>query len=358
MMKQLLLISTCIALLSTNGCKKTDDTNDPVDTTVTELKVLTDFAYVLANPNYQDIQEKANALNVAAQALSSSTTEENLKIAQDAWRAVRVPWEQCEGFLFGPVEDYNYDPATDSWPVNTVELDSLLASSNPLTLEYVDSLPYSLKGYHPTEYLLFGVGGTKTSSEFNERQFQYLVSLTQSLYNSTAQLVTSWDVNQPDNFTNELINAGNGSTRYATRKDAFVAMVTAMGKICNEVANNKMQVPLAAHDSTLVESQYAHNATIDFKNNMIGVQNAYLCRYGGVTGASLHDLVSQVDLSLDNTIQSQLNTAISSFDNINPDYGIAIFTQVGQIQNAQNAINTLNSTMNLLNNFIQTNIKD
>jgi len=102
MMKQLLLISTCIALLAINGCKKTDDTNDPVDTTVTELKVLTDFAYVLANPNYQDIQEKANALNVAAQALSASTTEDNLKIAQDAWRAVRVPWEQCEGFLFGP----------------------------------------------------------------------------------------------------------------------------------------------------------------------------------------------------------------------------------------------------------------
>src|SRR5262245_47616439 len=114
MRKQLFFIAACTILLSDYGCKKTDDTNNPTDSTVTELEVLTDFANVLANPNYQDIKAKANELNLAAQTLSTATTEENLQIAQDAWRAVRVPWERCEGFLFGPVEDYNYDPATDS----------------------------------------------------------------------------------------------------------------------------------------------------------------------------------------------------------------------------------------------------
>jgi len=90
---------------------------------------------------------------------------------------------------------------------------------------------------------------------------------------------------------------------------------------------------------------------------MIGVQNAYLCRYT-LTGKSLHDLVAATDLSLDNNIQSQINTAIASFDAIDPDYGKAIFTQFGQIQNAQVSINSLNSTLSLLINFIQTNIKD
>lgn len=355
-MKKLFFISSCAAFIAFNSCKK-DEESPPVDTPVTELEVLTDFANVLANPNYEDIEAKANALNIAAQNLSTSTTDENLAIAQDAWRAVRVPWELCEGYLFGPVEDFNYDPATDTWPVNTVELDSLLASDNPLTLADIELLPYSLKGYHPTEYLLFGVGGTKSASQFTPRQFQYLISLTQSLYNSATALRNSWDVDQPGNFTQELITAGAGSTRYATRKDAFLAIVTAMGKICNEVANNKMQVPLAAHDSTLVESQYAHNATEDFKNNIVGVQNAYMGKYLS-TGNSLHDLVSLYDLSLDNTIQSQLNDAIGSFAAINPDYGTAIFTQFGQIQNAQVSINTLHSTLDLLNNFIQTNIKD
>ena len=130
-----------------------------------------------------------------------------------------------------------------------------------------------------------------------------------------------------------------------------------MAKICHEVAESKMKIPLEAHDSTLVESQYAHNATTDFTNNIIGIQNVYLCRYTS-TGKSLHDMIVAKDISLDNAIQSQINAAINSFAFIDPDYGKAIFTQPGQIQNAMNAINTLHSTLNLLNNFIQTNIKD
>lgn len=355
-MKKWLFLSSCAAFLLFGGCTRNHNT-PPVDTTVKELDVLTDFANVLANPNYQEIQVKASALNMAAQALSATPTQANLLLAQNAWRAVRVPWEQCEGYLFGPVEDFNYDPATDSWPVNTVELDSLLASANPLTLSDIDALPYTLKGYHPAEYVLFGVGGSKTASQLTPRQLQYLVSLTQSLYNSATALRNSWDVNIPGNFTQVFITAGVGSTRYTTRKDAFIAITSAMANLCHEVANGKMEDPLAAHDSTLVESQYAHNATEDFKNNMIGIQNAYMCRYV-TTGKSLHDLVASYDLSFANTIQSQINTAIGSFATIDPDYGKAIFTQVGQIQNAQAAINTLLGTLNQLTNFMQTNIKD
>lgn len=358
MLKKLIYIISGIALLSVGGCKKKDsDNSTPSSVTVTEAEVLNDFANVLANPDYTDLQAKANALNNAVTALNTSTTTANLITAQNAWRAVRIPWEQSEGFLFGPVEDFNYDPATDTWPVNTIELDSLIASNDPLTLADIDSLQFSLKGYHPVEYLLFGVGGSKTAAQFNARQLQYLTSLTQSLYNTVTQLKNSWDVNQTGNFTQQLITAGAGSTRYTTRKDAFLAIVTAMIDICNEVATDKMQVPLSAHDSTLVESQYAHNATTDFKNNIIGIQNAYMCKYS-TTGRSIHNLVAATDISLDNTIQSQLNDAIASFSTINSDYGTAIFTQFGQIQNSQNAINTLHGTLNLLINYVQINIKD
>ena len=356
-MKKYYLLSLLFLLLIA-GCKKKDDSSTTTaTTTITEADVLNDFATVLVNPNYLDLREKSNLLNIAAQTLSTSTTPANLTAAQNAWRAVRVPWELSEGFLFGPVEDFNYDAATDTWPVNTTELDSLLASSDPLSLSDIDSLQYSLKGYHPVEYLLFGVGGTKTAAQFNTRQLQYLTSLTQSLYNTTSQLYNSWALSQPGNFSQQLLTAGTGSTRFTSKKDAFITIANAMVIICNEVANNKMQVPLSAHDSTLVESQYAHNATEDFKNNITGIQNAYLSKYNS-TGRSLHDIVASYDLSLDNTIRSQITTAIASFSGINPDYGTAIFTQFGQIQNAQNAINDLHNTLNLLNNFIQTNIHD
>ena len=54
-----------------------------------------------------------------------------------------------------------------------------------------------------------------------------------------------------------------------------------------------------------------------------------------------------------------MNAAISSFDNINSNYGAAIYSQHVQIHSAQDAINTLKSTIeNDLMDFIQTNIKD
>ena len=339
-----------------SGCnKKTKE--PPVIIKVSEQDVLTDFAHVLVNPNYQDIQNKAQALFGAIQQLHSTPNDANLLQAQDAWRAVRVPWEQCEAFLFGPVEDFNYDPATDTWPVSTVELDSLLASSNPLTLNDINALPYSLKGYHPIEYILFGVGGSKTAAQLTPRQLQYILSLSESLYNSTTDLRNSWDVSQPGNFTEQLITAGNGSTHFSTRKDAFIAIVTAMASICNEVANGKMQDPLSAHDSTLVESQYAHNATEDFTNNIRGIRNAYFCQYH-ITGTSLHQLVASYDLSLDQSISSHIDAALAALAPINSNFGEAIFTQVGSIQQAQNAISTLEGSLNLLNNFIQTHIND
>jgi putative iron-regulated protein len=350
-MNKIITIVSVFLLIGILSCKKKKDyypESSPSGDTV-----LVDFAYVLATPNYQDIESKAGSLNSAIIALNDNPNTATLLAAQEAWRAVRIPWEQAEGYLFGPAEDYNYDPATDTWPVNTTELDSLLASNNPLQLADIELLQYSLKGYHPIEYVLFGVGGSRTPSELTARHLLYVVSLSQSLYNATSELSDYWVV-----FSQQLTTAGVGSTRFTTRKDAFLAIVGAMQGICDEVANGKMKEPLDHHDSSLVESQYAHNATIDFQNNIIGIENAYFSRYNNQYGKSLHDMVQALQASLDNSIQTQLSASIAALQTIDPNYGLAIFTQQGQIIAAQQTINDLKNTLGLLENFIHANITD
>lgn len=355
-LKNKILPAICFILCMLIGCKK--DASPPLTDAGTELNVLTDFANVLVNPNYADITAKANVLNIAVQNLAANTTDENLQIARTAWRDTRAPWEQAEGYLFGPVEDFNYDPTLDDWPVNKVDLDSLLASDNPLSLGDIEELPTSLKGFHPIEYMLFGIGGSKVAADFTTREKQYLVSLTQCLYNIVIDLKKSWDPDEENNFANELINAGNGSQRFATRKDAFITIVTAMAGICEEVAGGKMNEPLLAQDSTLEESRFSHNSTTDFRNNITGVLHAYLGKYTA-DGHGLNELVSEKNISLDNTIQSQIMAAINSFNNIDSNYGAAIYSQQVQIHNAQDAINELKETLeNNLLAFIQGNIKD
>ncbi len=261
--------------------------------------------------------------------------------------------------MFGPVEDFNYDPDMDDWPVNRVDLDSLLASNNPLALNDIAPLATTLKGFHAIEYIIYGVGSTKTASQITAREKVYLASLVQSLYDTTTQLEASWDPSQPNNFTLQVINAGAGSTTFTTRKALFLALVGSMADICNEVANEKMQTPFAAQDSTLDESSFSHNSVTDFTNNITGVLHAYLSTYNGSSGYSLSDLVKANNTSLDITIQSQINAAISSFKVITTTYEKAIYTQQNQIKTVQATIRTLKTTIDGdLTNYIQANVKD
>ena len=339
------------------SCKK-DESNAVINDSELESYILSDFANVLVIPNYLDIQTNAELLKSNVEKLNTSPTEGNLTNAKDAWKSTRLAWEKAEGYLLGPVEDFNYDPTIDTWPLNKLELDSLLSSTNPLSNSDVESLPYSLKGFHAIEYILFGINGTKKAEAVTVREKQYLSALCTNLVQVASSLYLSWDISKANNFSNELIMAGKGGTRFATRKDALISIVTAMAGICDEVANGKMEDPLVAKDASLEESQFAHSSTNDFKNNIISVQNAYLCKYK-TDGHGLNEMVASKNISLDNTIQNNINSAIASFDALNANYGEAIFSQVTQIHNTQDLINSLKTSLEVdLMNFIQTNIKD
>lgn len=358
-MKNILFPVMCLFVVGIAGCSKSS--LPAVTTTVSstlEGQVLTDFSNNLVNPNYQDIQAKAFIMNVAIDSLVANTNTANLIAAQTAWKNSRAAWESCEGFLFGPVEDDNYDPDMDDWPVNKVDLDSLLASSNPLTVSDITPLQTTLKGFHAIEYIIFGVGSTRKAAQITARDKVYLTSLAQSLYNTTTDLRNSWDP-AAGNFTAQVINAGAGSTYFTSRQAVFLALVGSMSDICNEVANEKMQTPFGAQDSTLDESSFSHNSVNDFTNNITGVQHAYFSEYKGAAGHSLHELVAAKNASLDATIQSQITTAIGSFKTITVSYEQAIYTQKTQVKGVQAAINTLQTTIEeQLVPIIKQNIKD
>ena len=74
-----------------------------------------------------------------------------------------------------------------------------------------------------------------------------------------------------------------------------------------------MKEPFDAYDSTITESPYSSNTLIDFKNNIIGLQNVYMGLNGG---KGLHDLVAAKQSALDQQIQTKISAALISFDQI------------------------------------------
>ena len=174
---------------------------------------------------------------------------------------------------------------------------------------------------------------------------QYLVALSADVKNICNSLNNDW---QPsgNNYASKVLTAGPGNATFTTRKDLFIAMANGLIAICDEVGTGKMQDPLNPMDSTKVESPYSNNSTIDFKNNIVGLQNVYLGHFTQ-SGYGLSDLVVAHNLSLDNNLRAQMDAAISSFSNITLPYGQAVYnTQQRQmIAATQGKLATLRATL-------------
>ncbi len=343
-MNKKLKVAALAAVLSVAACKKDPDTvTTTVDFNGLKQEVLTDFTNKIAVAGYKDLSDGADNLYTALQTLNDNPTEANLTNAKQAWKNMRAVWEQCEGFLFGPVEDNDYDPNMDTWPTDYVQMDSLLTSTNQLDVSDIQSATLSLRGYHPIEYIIFGDHGSRKAADITARQKKYMISLATDLRSTCHALYNSWTA-APTNFAQEVTKAGSGSTKYAKKQEVYLAIVEGLIGICEEVGEGKMKEPYEAKDPSIVESPYSGNSVQDFKNNIVGLQNVYLGKYKE-DGKGINDLVAQKNLSLDNKIQSQLTAAINSFDNITVNYEQAITSQPVQVEQTMQALATLKTTL-------------
>jgi putative iron-regulated protein len=355
-LKKILFIFS-FAVIGISACHKSNNTGGTTtDFPTLEGEVIQDFTNDVVFSQYSGLLNSSLTLQNSIGKLNTTPNDANLEEVRTNWKAIRAVWEQTEGFLIGPVESSDYDPNTDTWPTDYVQMDSLLASNNPLTTADVKELSQSLRGYHPLEYMIWGVGGSKKSTDLTARQKLYMVSLIDDIRsNNVEPLYNDWFTGT-DNYKTQVLNAGKGSTEFPTRQALFQNIVSAMGEICEEVGAGKMKEPFIAKDSTITESPYSSNTLIDFKNNILGLKNVYMGLNGG---RGIHDLVAAKQLDLDQKIQNQINAALNSFDQITERYEQAIYTQRIQVQNTMDQLDALAVLLDSdLQTFIVTNVKD
>ena len=298
--------------------------------------MLNDFANGIVVPTYTDLDNKAGALLSAVKALESDTSQGNLEKAQQAWVAARIPWEQSEAFLFGPVDTQGLDPALDSWPVDHVNLQSVLDSGDSLTVDFVGGLEDTQKGFHTIEFLLFREGDQRKASDITDRELEYLLSTTENLKASTSQLRSAW-ASDGENFTSKVTQAGTGSAVYPSQSAAVQEIVNGMIVIADEVANGKISDPYNESDTTLVESQFSFNSISDFQNNIRGIQNVY--------GKGLNGFVNGQDAALDARFQQEVQAAIDAIGAIPDPFRDSITANRGAVQSAIDAVRTVQQTL-------------
>lgn len=300
-------------------------------------------------PKYDLHAQNAQALSVAVEAFSADRTQANLEAAQDAWRAVRAPWELSETSLFGPVDVNGYDPALDSWPLNMVDLNTVLNESGDFTQVQFDGLDVSLKGFHAVELLLFGADGNRRPDGLTEREHAYLALATRDVANVAKALAAAWtDGDSP--FGDTFRTAGEaGNTTYPSRFAAAQEITTGMAGILDEVANGKIADPYNERDQTLVESPFSFNSKLDFANNVRGAKTAYMGDFelAQKDGRGLSDWVAERDPALDARVLAEFDAAIAAIDAIPAPFRDAILDDAARpkIKAAIDAINVVKTSV-------------
>jgi len=334
-------------LLSATACG--DDNTQVTSQQFDDVEVIQGYVDNVMVPKYDLHAQNASALSVAVDAFIAEPTQVRLEAAQEAWRAARAPWELSETSLFGPVDVHGYDPALDSWPLNLVDLNTVLGESGELSQADFEALDMSLKGFHAVELLLFGPDGTRDVTSLSARELSYLSLAAKDIAKVAGLLSTSWTGGDAPYATVFRTAGEQGNTTYPSRFSAAQEITTGMAGILDEVANGKIADPYNERDQTLVESPFSFNSKLDFANNVRGAKTAYLGDFelAQKDGRGLSDWVAERDSALDTRIQAEFDTAIAAIEAIPAPFRDSILDDASRpkIKAAIDAINVVKDSV-------------
>lgn len=334
------LFAVSIAILMSCAGEPTQP-DSPQVSEVTKKLVIENTVKSVILPLYLSLALESDELLASVKRLRNLRTLDNLNASRTQWRKTREPWEQCEGFLFGPVEQQGIDPFIDSWPLNRIDLDAVLSSSATLTKDYINTLEGTQKGFHTIEYLIFGIDGAKTVGQITDREFDYLVGCTESLTENTNTLHDLWKVTG-GNFSGLVITAGEaGNVNYPSRNAALQEFVNGIIGISDEVGNGKIQNPLQQSDVTLEESRFSSNSKADFADNIRGVKLMYTGNPVSSNSNTLSSLMRVSSVAKDDAIRAAIEKAIVDIETIPGTFTTAIIINKPAVQKAQTSVRAL-----------------
>jgi uncharacterized iron-regulated protein len=291
---------------------------------------------------YTEMKDDATELYAAVDAYVADRSQDNLNAVCAAWRAMRIPWEQSEGFLFGPAAVLSLDPSLDSWPLDKGNIDRILSGTDEIDADRIASP--TAHGFHAVEYLVFEGGNPKTTA-LSERQVSYLVAATEYLRNDTYQLYANWvgadnmsdevaealeeaEIEVQYNFSDQFRNAGKAGSIYTSQSDAIDEIVDGCVDIVSEVGSQKIGGPYNVaktnYDQAVleVESWYSFNSLDDYLNNIVSIRNSYFGGNGKTAATasanSISAFVKSKNSALDTEVTNAIEKAYSAIANIAP----------------------------------------
>lgn len=355
MNKVLTPIAALVAAGLLSACSSQSMNNESV--AVTPKNVVVHYADI-AEASYGDAYTTALTLQDKIDLFLDAPTEANLKAAQDAWIAARVPYQQTEVYRFGNAIVDDWEGKVNAWPLDEGLIDYVSATSygsesdiNPLytaniianktltvggqeidaqeitpelladQLQEADGIEANVAtGYHAIEFLLWGQdlygtepgAGERPATDFDvdnctngncDRRREYLAAATTLLVDDLKYMADAWQ------------QGGKARTALLEQStdQGLSTMLTGMGSLAyGELGGERTKLGLMLHDPEEEHDCFSDNTHWSHYYDAKGIENVYLGKYQRVDGSwvegpSLSALVAERDAQLDKAMKSDLN---------------------------------------------------
>ncbi len=331
----------------------------------------------------------------------SSLSQAEINEICETFKKARAYYEESEAFLYGAATDFGVDPHIDTWPLAVNTLAGQLSNKNHMAIMSGDddeaiafagnSLGQELLGFHGIEFIIFRNGenrqiadllGEETDQVFKDlgvhvtgkEELIYATAVAGDLRDRCWQLEVSWNEDAPQahadrveelelpstvgggsySYGKNMLEVGKAGSTYLTLQETMVTIIkSGCENICNEVANVKIGNPYGngkEPDPNYIESPYSQRSFIDFKDNIISIQNSL---YGGrsenrVASKSIIQYMKDHDYSGLAKLESDITAAIQALETCQNTLVGGFVNNIKDplVGKAQTAIQTLDDDLN------------
>ncbi|MCX6183028.1 MAG: imelysin family protein [Bacteroidetes bacterium] len=332
--RNIFLFSVLIAILIGSCKKKESEVKTPFD----EKAMLGNIGEIVIKPLHQRFVQECGELVTAAQNFSTQNDSANLSAYQFQWKETRHWWKQCEAYILGVPAEIYINFKIDKWPTNQTFIDNNINGISTLNEAFVESQGSTAKGFPAIEYLVFNTNGDSLvlknfTTDINAtRRMDYLIALTLNLQTKATYLLQTWNDYLPDFET-------------TVRTDIYGSLsklINAQSSLLEQIVNTKLGYPLGKTNGDVaipesVEDYLSKESVNDIRINLAGIQEAYLCSFGGNSGKGLRDFLNyneakKGDDLLSTVIDNKFAECFAALDKISSPLSGAVNSQKTDVE--------------------------
>ena len=241
--------------------------------------VLTSATANLILPRYEALAADMNTLSDAADALCAAPSQPALDHARQSWRNARAQWLRSQALWFGPVMERRSRSLVDWAPIEPDAIEERIQAGAITPSDAREFLPSTQRGLGAIEYLLFQPDALQTLADAPNR-CAYITALATAAAAETDAVLSEWNGASGDREGGYAAYFDGSAENSLLSKSALNDLVRISVFMSRSISDMRLGKALGVDgqipDLTALNAGAANNAVQDIRNQILGMQDAYL----------------------------------------------------------------------------------